>query len=287
MSVTVSTCEQVNRAPTNNSTAKQLYSFPKANRFGTNSKLLHQSIGYNLPTTKAARFTSFGYGSRNGFNRKGSGPSPGTYDLPSEFRKQPKGKAFSFGISHSSYAKVYNENDRSPDKNVPGPGTYSIPDLCGNEGLHYTLKPRLNSAMFKTSANIPGPGTYETPQAISKTGNYFNSKFKNSRAGVFSPARSVRFADLSQKSKLNPGPGTYDPSSTLNKEGNYFVSKFKSSLCRTFYHFNRDCMPLNKQKKLLPGPGMYRLPSDFGYYESAKKNPKSRRRARSVEDQRR
>lgn len=59
-------------------------------------------------------------------------------------------------------------------------------------------------------------------------------------------------------------------------------------MCRTFYHYNRDTMPIASQKKTLPGPGMYRLPSDFGYYESnagvkysAGKKP--RRRVRSVE----
>lgn len=84
-------------------------------------------------------------------------------------------------MPHAIYKKVYNENDKSPDKVVPGPGTYNLPERCGKEGLHYTLKPKLESSMFKNSKNMPGPGTYETPQAISKTGNYFNSKFKSSR----------------------------------------------------------------------------------------------------------
>lgn len=42
----------------------------------------------------------------------------------------------------------------------------------------------------------------------------------------------------------------------------------------------------SKREKNLPGPGMYRLPSEFGYYEAPKKARivgKKRRRARSVE----
>lgn len=34
MSITVSTCQQINQSPLNRSSAKQLWSFPKSNRFG-------------------------------------------------------------------------------------------------------------------------------------------------------------------------------------------------------------------------------------------------------------
>ena len=56
----------------------------------------------------------------------------------------------------------------------------------------------------------------------------------------------------------------------MNKTGSYFVSKFMSSMCRTHYHFDRAT--LAGQKLATPGPGNYRLPSDFGYYESKKKS---------------
>lgn len=60
-------------------------------------------------------------------------------------------------------------------------------------------------------------------------------------------------------------------------------------MCRTFYHFNRDTIPIPGEKKAVPGPGMYRIPSEFGYYESrnAPKDiriTKGKRRARSVEE---
>lgn len=68
--------------------------------------------------------------------------------------------------------------------------------------------------------------------------------------------------------KLVPGPGTYDPNVGLNKTGSYFLSKFMSSMCRTHYHSDRNTI-LTKNIST-PGPGNYRLPSDFGYYESKK-----------------
>jgi hypothetical protein len=42
-----------------------------------------------------------------------------------------------------------------------------------------------------------------------------------------------------------------------------------SSMCRTHYHFDRTT--LNGKKLITPGPGNYRLPSDFGYYEAKQK----------------
>lgn len=197
---------------------------------------------------------------------KAVAPPPGSYEPLTQFAKTPKGKAFSFGLPYSTYSKVYSEIDKSPDKAVPGPGTYDIPQICGNEGLKYTLKPRLSNSMLKYAAGIPGPGTYEAPQTISKTGIYFNSKFRNSRAGVFSPSRSQRFISYNKDDVRNvPGPGTYNPSASITKDGNYFVSKFQSSMCRTFYHFNRETMSGARKTKGIPGPGSYRLPSDFGY----------------------
>lgn len=45
------------------------------------------------------------------------------------------------------------------------------------------------------------------------------------------------------------------------------MSNLKSSGCRTFYHSNRMNDKISRNGVNNPGPGMYRLPSDFGYYE--------------------
>jgi hypothetical protein len=84
-----------------------------------------------------------------------------------------------------------------------------------------------------------------------------------------SPARSARFITLKNSpAKLNPGPGQYSPSGEFSKEGSYFVSKFSSSMCRTHYHADRSTFKTSRMST--PGPGTYRLPSDFGYYEARK-----------------
>lgn len=80
---------------------------------------------------------------------------------------------------------------------------------------------------------VPGPGTYPIPQTINERGRYYNAKFKNSCATLFSPPRSKRFEEMKPGF---PGPGTYDNRPSINENGSYFVSKFKSSMVRTFSH---------------------------------------------------
>ncbi len=104
------------------------------------------------------------------------------------------------------------------------------------------------------------------------------SKYKTSKCRLINPARSKRF-----KAKVrgsinpsnpyilghgNPGPGHYDekPVSMSNK-GNYFISKLKNSGCN---FFNKQKRRMGKKANPSPGPGSYRMPSDFGYYESNK-----------------
>lgn len=79
-----------------------------------------------------------------------------------------------------------------------------------------------------------------------------------------------------RQSKKLPGPGTYSPKGEINKDGDYYPSQYQSSLCRTFYHHDRNTLENQKSlnSKVLtyilatPGPGTYRLPSDFGQYEA-------------------
>ena len=68
-------------------------------------------------------------------------PPPNTYDLISQFGKKCPTKAFSFGISRDAYTKVYQKGNTSPDKQVPGPGTYQIKNTIGG-GRKYSMRPK-------------------------------------------------------------------------------------------------------------------------------------------------
>lgn len=60
-------------------------------------------------------------------------------------------------------------------------------------------------------ASVPGPGTYKTIE-ISKDGKYCLSTVPNSRASVWSPAKSKRFKDEFRHNLDQPEPATYNPS---------------------------------------------------------------------------
>lgn len=133
------------------------------------------------------------------------------------------------------------------------------------------MRPKTINPQSMTTIRInPGPGAYEPKPAINPKGSYFVSKFHSSMATTIAPARSVRFLELKNSpERLNPGPDRYSPSGSLNKKGDYYLSKFHSSMCRTQYHADRKTVL--GQTIATPGPGSYRLPSDFGYYESKNK----------------
>jgi hypothetical protein len=60
--------------------------------------------------------------------------------------------------------------------------------------------------------------------------------------------------------KDNPGPGMYSPSQRSND-----MIKFKSLYNINLYKNERKIELHDKTKRDIPGPGMYRVPSDFGY----------------------
>lgn len=56
----------------------------------------------------------------------------------------------------------------------------------------------------------------------------------------------------------------------MNTSGVYKLTKFKNSMCRSFSQANRMTLGVDiKKKSNYPGPGNYRLPSEFGYYISS------------------
>lgn len=132
------------------------------------------------------RGTSFGYGTRAIFSMRRSTPSPGTYNLASDF-DNPRIKGKTFGLSREpNRAKLSDYSLRYP---IPGPGTYNVINKIGKDASKYSLGPRISyQGMI---LNTPGPGAYKTLDAL--TGQNFVSRFANSCAAVFSPPCSQRF----------------------------------------------------------------------------------------------
>jgi hypothetical protein len=74
-----------------------------------------------------------------------------------------------------------------------------------------------------------------------------------------------------------PGPGSYPMIPGISAKGTYFVSSMKSSLASRFLKGLRNsslCLPA---RTATPGPGSYRVPSEFGYYEGSVKSETQKR----------
>ena len=282
MSIVVSTAEEIAGAQTNNSQAKQLFSFGKADRFPKPPMSACGVFVYDLPTVQEQRAAGFGYGRKYDFTKeRGRGiPAPNTYLSPTDFdRKHPSSPSFSFGVSREQVSKRFIENHPKPDPSVPGPGTYNPLKPLGTDQLKYTIRPRTSAQSLFSGNSNPGPGTYAPKTGMSSKGEYFLSKYKNSGACSFSPTSSVRFMKPNRAVISMPGPDRYRPKVGMSDNGEYFVSRFKSSMCRTFSHSSRISQPEEISKRLdTPGPGSYRIPSEFGYYVSKhalKKRPRT------------
>lgn len=247
--------EEVWRHPLNDSPTKQQYSFPKAARFSHRST--GQDVFYDLPSTLKTLTYSFGRSSRVK-RRKERSPAPGDYDTIS---LRNKGESWSFGASKQKREQtVPIEGVVPPDPDIPGPGTYDV--LAGDfgyKGRKYSLRPRTGSPEEKR-VPMPGPGSYDPRGNLSDVGYYFPSRYPSSRAPKISPAPQLSPTEQSTA----PGPGTYDPRTNLSKTGEYYISAFRSSQCRTFGRARRT----HSMRAATPGPGAYRLPSDFGYYDT-------------------
>jgi len=264
MSVTVSTPQQICNSPLNASKAKMLFSFPKSTKESYVKKSECSQAFYDLPAARSTRTAGFGYGTKLDFTKSVSNnPPPNTYELKSAFEGNNKKKGFSFGLSREAMSVTGSQF--VGDKSSPGPGAYDTRE-SNKTMLSYSFRPRTTIEALVSPKFVPGPGTYPVPEGINSRGNYHISKFTNSGATLISPPRSKRFIEVKSP---NPGPGTYDNPATLSQNGSYYVSKFRSSFCRTFSHSMRKNLALPNTLNN-PGPGSYKLPSEFGHYESSK-----------------
>ncbi|CDW75502.1 UNKNOWN [Stylonychia lemnae] len=281
--------------PVNTSKSKQLYSFPKQRRFKPPKKLLSTSFGVG------DRFKMIELKSK----RKNTPMSPNSMlttediNLPSEFSQSPK-KGFSFGASREVYKRVYTKTQPFiQDPEMPGPGSYDVKSFVEktcNDNRSFILGKKENHELpFNFPAN-PGPGYYNDLNNISKTGIYYNSKYHNSGSQKFAkkPREFLRISNFHCHSQIlennTPGPGQYDPKTLINRDGKYFVSTYRNSYVRKFgtgsqnnpegvsnalrslnYSVDMSTMQRSKMastfKQHTPGPGSYRIMSEFGKYE--------------------
>mmetsp|Transcript_40420 Transcript_40420/g.35879 ORF Transcript_40420/g.35879 Transcript_40420/m.35879 type:complete len:158 (+) Transcript_40420:321-794(+) len=147
------------------------------------------------------------------------------------------------------------------DKTSPGPGAYNCREI-NKKVIAFTFRPKTTADNMITSKHGPGPGAYTSIDATNVQGRYVVSSHKGSRAPKINPPKA---GGNGLRMSNDPGPGQYDLKTDINKSGSYFVSRFRSSVGRSFGTSPRRTGQLGYFENT-PGPGSYRLPSDFPHF---------------------
>lgn len=158
---------------------------------------------------------------------------------------------------------------------MPGPGAYEVRKPPGKDSLKISLSFRLNkSNSSKCFAEMPGPGQYKVATDAKYDGKLLSSQLRNSASIKFD--KSPRF--IKKKIEEKPGPGTYKSITSFNGQGYCFLSTVRSSSARSILSKVKNNPKHNQSNIILilaPGPGYYRIPSEFGIYVSKKAIQKS------------
>ena len=273
MSIILKTGAEISRSPLNNSKAHQMYSFSKAERFPKIKKSGHADTFYNLPEVRSKRMTSIGFGKKSDFTLGDKNNKSFYHQTKRDFDEGNKqGKYYTFGQPREKYNKVYVEGHKNIDLQVPGPGKYFLPRPFGFDAPKFTMKGKYDDAKTKVKnyqKNVEEEkekdnkynqikNTLKIPLEMNPKGKYPVSTLRNINFVQFEKDKSKRF---NYTYNQFPGPGKYESKQLLGK---IYDSKYQTFDGFTMYGKYK----VKDSRQNYPGPGSYKLPSDFGIYVS-------------------
>lgn len=226
---------------------------------------------YTLPEVKSKRAAAFGYGTKYDFTKENKDKSQVFYNTSKGFNPESShAPKYSFGISRNFFDKVYYESNKMIDKNVPGPAKYLTYKPFGSEAPKYSMTGKGIDIMKKVKSKEPGPGEYKH-MTMTIEGKYPLSKFRNTATITFGINKEKRF-NYNVKEKT-PGPDSYNIKNMIDGKGFIYPSRFRSATASSITGKGKDLSTkyTNYKSKinliLAPGPGSYRIFSEFGIYE--------------------
>ena len=260
MSVIIQAGSAITRSCVNTSSSKQMYSFSKAERFPKLKKC--SSAGYyDIPSTITKRYTTFGFGNKSDFTIAAKGNNAVFHDNRSDFDpKNSHGPKFSFSNGREKYGKVYLDSVKMFDKDVPGPGKYYYLKPFGSDCPKYSMKGRNENPVTRKGEFVPSPAPnlYSNVYKMNVSGRYPMSNVRNVNSVRMNYDKTRRSDYVINK---NPGPGAYEKKTLL---GRIIDSKYTSYEARSILGRHK----IIDSRSNYPGPGSYKLPSDFGQYQS-------------------
>ena len=282
MSIIIQSKGDVTKSATNNSVSKFMYSFSKAPRFPSFKISGHTDAYYDIPVTRSTRATNFGFGNRSDFTMGKSKKKNDKDDkektvIPTNEEEKVKyhGPVYSFPKydptkKHKVTRKDVNGNELPEFKDPTGPGYYNILRPFGSDALKFTMKGRIDGKKDdkkKKDENENKDSKQQEEESYSlknKAGKYVLSNMINMPTFNFGDKNQARF-----KYKYSDTPG---PAPKL-KEGEEEKPFFGRPHFNSKYRSNNGITISGRTKQIdsrsnYPGPGSYRLPSEWGQYQS-------------------
>ena len=236
-------------------------------------------MGFYLPRREQSwsmRSAGIGKGNKYDFTKMVTNtPGPGNYNVKAVEDALGRKKKFTMGVGREAVFLNGMHPEFQKKFGVPGPGHYGLKEQLSRIGTRFgrSLPPAA------PNNDIPGPGEYRLPETISKNGKYFVSNLHGSGA----PRIPLTTADGQVPNRFvyhlgtkTPAPGSYADIDAINVKGQYRISRLRNTSCGAFGREKRNIFNLPKPGTLGspeltgPGPGSYRLPSEFGIYVSSK-----------------
>ena len=282
MSIIIQNKGEVTKSATNNSVSKFMYSFSKAPRFPSFKISGHTDAYYDIPVTRSTRATNFGFGNRSDFtmgkssNKKNDKDDKNKTQIPTtneEEKVKFHGPVYSFPKYDPTKKKIRkdaNGNEIPQFKDPTGPGYYNILRPFGSDALKFTMKGRIDGKKDdkkNKDENEKKDSKQQEEESYSlknKAGKYVLSNMINMPTFNFGDKNQVRF-----KYKFSDTPG---PAPKL-KEGEEEKPFFGRPHFNSKYRSNNGITISGRTKQIdsrsnYPGPGSYRLPSEWGQYQS-------------------
>ena len=200
MSIQLYTQEQIVNHVENASPTKFMYSFARAERFPPLKRTGKSDKFYTLPSVRMNRTAGFGYGTKYDFTK--------STNIRTEFVNfkrdfdlgNQRGLKYSFGLGRDAYRKAYCPGYKNDDKNIPGPGKYTVRKELGSDAPKYSMHAICGERGFTNKkSNNPAPGTYQPVVKINDKGKYPVSNISNIKVSDFGVSHTNRFGYYKSK----------------------------------------------------------------------------------------
>lgn len=200
MSVQLYTQEQIVHHVENASPTKFMYSFGKAERFPPLKRSGKSDTFYTLPSVRMNRTAGFGFGKRSDFTKRSNSKTEFVtvkrdFDIGNQ-----RGLKFSFGLGRDAFTKQTIPGYKNLDKNIPGPGKYTVRKPLGYDAPKFSMYSICGSRGWTNkNMNNPAPGTYKPVVEINPRGKYPVSNISNIKVSNFGLSKTNRWASLKGK----------------------------------------------------------------------------------------